>query len=92
VYSFSNKTGRLSDFASASRAFRTERRAGVGMTSAQASKLEGNPVVPTGCVSGKVIHVRWDETHQFGLEVLRGRVTILVYIGPHTTYYEPFGC
>jgi len=91
VYSFSNRTGKLSDFASASPSFRTERGAGVGLTSTQAAKLEGKPIVPS-CGSGKTIHVRWDETHQFALEVLRGRVTILVYVGPHTTYYEPFGC
>jgi len=91
VYSFSDKTGKLSDFASASRSFRTERGAGVGMTSAQASKLERKQVVP-GCGSGKAIHVRWDKTHALVLAVLGGRVTILTYIGPHSTYYEPFGC
>jgi hypothetical protein len=89
VYSFSDETGRLSDFASASRSFRTEHGSAAGMSSARAAKLEGNPVVP-GCGSGKSIHVRWDETHQFALAVLGGRVTILAYIGPHSTYDEPF--
>lgn len=89
VYSFSDKTGTLSDFVTASRSFRTERGSRVGMAAAQAAKLERKPLVPS-CASAKVIHVRWDNTHAFVVSTLNRRVSIIAYIGPHTTYYEPF--
>jgi hypothetical protein len=89
VYSFSDKTGTLSDFATASRAFRTERGSRVGMSAAQAARLERKPLVP-GCSSAKVLHVRWDNAVQFVVSTLRGRVSILAYLGPHSTYYEAF--
>jgi hypothetical protein len=89
VYSFSDKTGTLSDFASASPAFTTERGSHAGMAAASAIKLEAKPVGP-GCGSAKLIHVRWDATHELVVLTVSGRVTIIAYIGPHSTYHKPF--
>jgi hypothetical protein len=89
VYSFRESTGRLADFASASHAFRTEHGAHVGMTSLLAAELEGKPAVKA-CGSGKAIHVRRDATHDLALAVLEGRVTILAYLGPSSTYGRAF--
>jgi hypothetical protein len=89
VYSFREPAGRLNDFASASHAFRTEHGAHVGMTSLLAAELEGKPAVKA-CGQGKAIHVRRDATHDFALAVLAGRVTILAYLGPRSTYGKAF--
>ena len=89
VFSFREPSGRLADFASASHAFRTEHGAHVGMTSLLAAELEGKPAVKA-CGSGKAIHVRRDATHDLALAVLGGRVTILAYLGPQTTYGKAF--
>ena len=89
VYSFREPAGRLTDFASASRAFRTEHGAHVGMTSLLAAELEGKPAVKA-CGTGKAIHVRRDATHDFALAVLGGRVTIIAYLGPSSTYGKAF--
>lgn len=89
VYSFRETTGRLADFASASPAFRTEHGTRVGMTSLLAAELEGKPPVK-GCGQGKAIHVRRDATHDLALAVLGGRVTILAYLGPQSTYGKAF--
>jgi hypothetical protein len=85
VYSFREPAGRLADFASASHAFRTEHGAHVGMTSLLAAELEGKPAVKA-CGNGKAIHVRRDAAGDLALAVLAGKVTILVYLGPHSTY------
>jgi hypothetical protein len=37
-----------------------------------------------------VIRVRWDGTHKLGISTLQGLVTIIAYIGPHSTYDRPF--
>ncbi|HWX08817.1 MAG TPA: hypothetical protein VNY33_02470 [Gaiellaceae bacterium] len=89
VYSFSDKTGMLSDFATSSPVFRTEGGSHPGMSAASAMKVEGRPVGP-GCGSAKLIHVRWDATHELAVLTLSGRVTIIAYIGPHSTYHKPF--
>ena len=89
VYSFREPASKLTDFASASHAFRTEHGAHVGMTSLLAAELEGKPAVKA-CGTGKAIHVRRDATHDFALAVLEGRVTILAYLGPNTTYGKAF--
>jgi hypothetical protein len=89
VYSFRETTGKLADFASASHAFRTEHGAHVGMTSLLAGELEGKPAVKA-CGTGKAIHVRRDATHDLALAVLKGRVTILAYLGPRSTYGKAF--
>jgi hypothetical protein len=89
VYSFRETTGKLADFASASHAFRTEHGAHVGMTSLLAAELEGKPAVKA-CGTGKAIHVRRDAKGDFALAVLGGRVTILAYLGPKSTYGKAF--
>jgi hypothetical protein len=89
VFSFSDKTGRLSDFATSAPFYTTERGSHVGMSAASAAKLEGKPLVPA-CSPGKVIRVRWDATHKFGISTLQGVVKTIAYIGPHSTYDKPF--
>jgi hypothetical protein len=89
VYSFREPAGRLADFASASHAYLTEHGAHVGMSSLLAAELEGKPAVKA-CGNGKAIHVRRDATHDLALAVLGGRVTILAYLGPHSTYGKAF--
>jgi hypothetical protein len=89
VFSFSDKTGRLSDFATSSPAYVTERGSHAGMSASRAAKLEGKPLV-AGCPPGKVIRVRWDGTHKLGISTLQGVVKIIAYIGPHSTYDKPF--
>jgi len=89
VYSFSDKTGTLSDFATSSPAFRTERGSHPGMSALRAVKLEGKPVA-AGCGSAKLIRVRWDGMHELAVLTVYGRVTIVAYIGPHSTYHKPF--
>jgi hypothetical protein len=89
VYSFSDETGTLTDFATGSPAVTTERGSHVGLTAARAAKLEGKRLVP-GCAAAKVIRVRWDATHKLVVSTLQGRVTALAYLGPHSTYLKPF--
>jgi hypothetical protein len=89
VFSFSDKTGKLSDFATSAPFYETERGSHVGMTAASAAKLEGKPLV-AGCPPGKVIRLRWDATHKFGISTLQGVVKTIAYIGPHSTYDKPF--
>jgi hypothetical protein len=89
VFSFSDKTGKLSDFATSSPVYVTERGSHAGMSASRAAKLEGKPLV-AGCPPGKVIRVRWDGTHKLGISTLQGLVTIIAYIGPHSTYDKPF--
>ena len=59
------------------------------MSTSSALKLEGEPLVPS-CTPGTVIRVRWDATHKLGVSTLKGRVTIIAYIGPNSTYAKPF--
>jgi hypothetical protein len=89
VFSFNDKTGRLSDFATSAPFYSTERGSHVGMSAARAAKLEGKPLV-SGCPPGKVIRVRWDATHKFGLSTVQGVVKTIAYIGRHSTYDKPF--
>jgi len=89
VYSFSDKTGKLSDFATASPLITTEHGSHAGMSAARAVKLEGKPLVPS-CAPATVIHVRWDAGGKLGVSTLKGRVTIVAFIGPNSTYAKPF--
>jgi hypothetical protein len=89
VYSFRETTDKLADFASASHAFRTEHGAHVGMQSLLAAELEGKPAVKA-CGNGKAIHVRRDATGDLALAVLAGKVTILAFLGPRSTYGKAF--
>jgi hypothetical protein len=86
-YSFNVATGKLSDFWSASPRFVTERGSRVGMKAAEAARRERARPVP-GCGDGLYIHVRWDARHIFVLTVSRGRVDGLLYLGPHSIFYE----
>ena len=89
VYSFSAKTGTLSDFATESPTITTERGSHAGMSTSRAVKLEGKALIPS-CAPATVIPVRWDATHKLGVSTLNGRVTIIAYIGPNSTYAKPF--
>lgn len=89
VYSFSAKTGRLSDFATESPTITTERGSHAGMSTSEALKREGKALIPS-CKPAMVIPVRWDATHKLGVSTLKGRVTIIAYIGPNSTYAKPF--
>jgi hypothetical protein len=86
-YSFNAATGKLSDFWSASPTFVTERGSHVGMKAAEAARRERARPVP-GCGDGLYIHVHWDAHHIFVLTVSRGRVDGLLYLGPHSIFYE----
>jgi hypothetical protein len=89
VYSFSDKTGTLSDFATESPTITTERGSHAGMSTSRAVQLEGKALIPS-CAPARVIPVRWDATHKLGVSTLKGRVTIIAYIGPSSTYAKPF--
>jgi len=87
TYSISDATGKLADYYVESPRFVTERGSRVGMRAARAAELEGGKVVP-GCGEGRYIHLRWDEHHIFVLGVFAGKVSSIVYLGPHTLSYE----
>jgi hypothetical protein len=86
-YSIRRATGRLSDFSTGSPRFRTERGSRPGMSTARAARLEGRKFGP-GCGDGLYLHVRWDLRHAFVLTADRGRVDGILYLGPHSVYYE----
>ena len=88
VYSFSDKTGTLSDFATESPAFTTERGSHAGMPASRAAMLEGKRLVP-GCGLATVIRVRWDAVGKLGVGALKGRVTSIAYIGRSSTHVKP---
>ncbi len=87
AYSINDKTGKLSDYWTKSPRFRTERAARVGMSGAQAARLEGKRLLP-GCGFPKYIYLRSDENHAFVLAIWKGRVDSIGYLGPHTVYYD----
>jgi hypothetical protein len=87
VYSFSNATGKLSDFQTTSPGFVTAHGSRVGMRGAEAARREGTRLVP-GCGSGLYLHLRWDAHHTFVLTVWHGKVDGIVYLGPHSIYYD----
>ena len=86
-YSIRKATGRLSDFSTGSPRFRTERGSHPGMRAARAARLERRKFGP-GCGDGLYLHVRWDLHHAFVLTADRGRVDGILYLGPHSVYYE----
>jgi len=87
AYSFNSSTGKLSDFQSSSRRFVTERGSYVGMKATEAARRERAKIVP-GCGDARTIHVRWDLHHALFLLVRHGKVDGLVYLGPHSIFYE----
>ena len=86
-YSFNAATGKLSDFWSASPRFVTERGSHVGMKAAEAARRERAKPVP-GCGDGLYIHLRSGQHGTFVLTVSHGRVDGLLYLGPHSIFYE----
>jgi len=87
TYSISNATRKLSDYYVGSQRFVTEHGSHVGMPAARAAKLERRKIVG-GCAEGHYIHLRMDEHHIFVLGVFAGKVSSIVYLGPHTLSYE----
>ena len=87
IYSISNATGALSDFWTSSPRFRTPRGTHVGMTRAEAVRREGTRVRP-GCGTGGYIYLRSDARRSFVLNVWGGRVRSMIYLGPHSVYYD----
>ena len=87
AYSINNATGRLSDFETSSPRFLTARGSHVGMRAAAAARRERTRLVP-GCGTGPYIHVRWDLHHAFVLTAWGGKVDQIIYLGPHSVYYD----
>jgi hypothetical protein len=87
VYAISNTTGKLADYNTQSREFVTERGSRVGMRAKRAAAREGRKIVG-GCGEGHYIHLRFDDQHVFVLGVFAGKVSSIVYQGPHTLSYE----
>jgi hypothetical protein len=85
-YSFNNDTKALSDFWTQSSKWRTERGSHPGMPAKEAAKLEGKKIDP-GC-SGDTIYIRDDRHHAYVVLTEKRKVNSIVYIGPHSTYYD----
>jgi len=86
-YAIASATGRLSDFATQSPRFVTERGSHVGMAASRAAAAERSKIVGA-CGEGRAIHLRWDERHIFVLGVFAKKVSLIIYLRPHTTSYE----
>jgi hypothetical protein len=87
AYSFNSSTGKLSDFQTSSPGFATERGSYVGMKATEAARREGAKIVPS-CGDDRAIHVRWDRHHALVVLVWHRKVDMLVYLGPHSIFYE----
>jgi hypothetical protein len=87
-YSINNTTGRLSDFETSSPRFVTERGSRVGMRAQEAARRERTKPWGPGCGTGPYLHVRWDMHHTFVLTAWGGKVDHIIYLGPHSVYYE----
>jgi hypothetical protein len=87
AYSFNSSTGKLSDFQTSSPRFVTERGSYVGMKAAEAARREHAKVGP-GCGDDRVIPVGLDRHHTLVLFVWRGEVDGVVYLGPHSIFYD----
>jgi len=87
AYSIARATGRLSDFESNSPDFVTERGSHVGMRAAEAARREGKKLAP-GCGTGPYIDLRLDRHHTVTLAAWGGKVREIIYLGPHSVYYE----
>ncbi len=88
AYSINNATGRLSDFETSSPHFVTERGSHVGMRAQEAARRERTKAWGPGCGPGPYLHVRWDLHHQFVLTAWGGTVDHIIYLGPHSVYYD----
>jgi hypothetical protein len=87
VYSISDSTGKLSDFETSSRRFVTSHGSRVGMPAAEAARRERRKLLP-GCGNALYLHLRWDAHHAFVLTVWRGKVDEIIFLGPHSVYYD----
>jgi hypothetical protein len=87
AYSINDTTGRLSDFESNAPRFATEHGSRVGVQAAVAARREGRRLVP-GCGAGRYLHLRWEPHRAFVLSVSLERVSGIVYLGPHSVYYD----
>ena len=87
VYAISKATGKLADYDTQSHAFVTEHGSRVGMPARQAAARERRPIVG-GCGEGHFIQLRVDGRHIFVLGIFAGKVSSIVYLGPHTLSYE----
>ncbi len=87
TYAIAYATGKLSDFQTQSPRFVTERGSHVGMSAARAALAERRKIVGA-CGEGHAIQLRSDEHHIFVLGVFAGKVSLIVYLGPHTLSYE----
>ena len=87
TYAISYATGRLADFSTQSARFLSERGSHVGMAARRAASAEHRPIVGA-CGEGHAIQLRSDDQHMFVLAVFSGKVSLIVYQGPHTLSYE----
>jgi hypothetical protein len=87
AYAIAYATEKLSDFTTESPRFVTERGSHVGMSAARAAAAERQKIVGA-CGEGHAIQLRSDEHHTFVLGVFAKKVSLIVYLGPHTTSYE----
>jgi hypothetical protein len=87
AYSFNSSTGKALRFQTSSPRFVTERGSYVGMRATEAARRERAKIVPS-CGDDRAIHVRWDLHHALVMLVWHGRVDMLVYLGPHSIFYE----
>jgi hypothetical protein len=83
-YAFSLATGRLSDFATGSRAYVTEHGSRVGMAAAAASAVERRPVTVRCGGADRSIQMRIDARRTLVLTIYGGRVAAIAYRGPHS--------
>lgn len=87
VYTIADATGKLSDFVTQSPRFVTQHGSHVGMPASRAAAAEHSKIVGA-CGEGRAIQLRWDEHHIFVLGVFAKKVSLIIYLGPHTTSYE----
>jgi hypothetical protein len=87
TYAIAYSTGKLSDFDTQSPRFVSERGSRVGMSATRAAAAEHRKIVGA-CGEGRVIQLRSDEHHIFVLGVFAKKVSLIVYLGPHTLSCE----
>jgi hypothetical protein len=87
AYSFNSSTGKLSDFQTSSQRFVTERGSHVGMKATEAARRERAKIGP-GCGDDRVIPVGSTRLHTLVLLVWHGKADMLVYLGPHSIFYD----
>jgi hypothetical protein len=90
AYSINDKTGKLSDYWTASPRIRTEDGAVVGMSAARAARLEHKRPHP-GCGFPSYLYLRADRSSEqrlFVLAIWKGKIDSIGYLGPHSVYYD----